>query len=316
MRPLRILTWHVHGNYLYYLSQVPHTFYLPVKPGRPEGYGGRLPGMPWPDNVCDVPADEVKDLDLDVILYQSHKNYTKDQYEILSEGQRRLPRVHLEHDPPRQQPTDTRHVVDDPNVLLVHVTHFNDLMWDSGRTPTRVIEHGVIVPPDVRYGGELERGLVVVNGLASRGRRLGADVVQRVREEVPLDLVGMGSEKAGGLGEVPHDRLPAFEARYRFFFNPIRYTSLGLAVCEAMMIGMPILGLATTEMVTAVENGVSGYVHTDVRHLVERMRELLADPAEARRLGQGARRRARERFGIKRFVDDWLDVFRLVTESA
>jgi len=316
MRPLRILTWHVHGNYLYYLSQVPHTFYLPVKPGRPEGYGGRLPGMPWPDNLCDVPAEEVKNLDLDVILYQSHKNYLEDQYEILSEDQQRLPRVHLEHDPPRQQPTDTRHVVDDPNVLLVHVTHFNDLMWDSGRTPTRVVEHGVMVPPDVRYSGELERGLVVVNGLAGRGRRLGADVVARVRQEVPLDLVGMGSEKAGGLGEVPHDRLPAFEAPYRFFFNPIRYTSLGLAVCEAMMIGMPILGLATTEMVTAVENGVSGHVHTDVRTLVDRMHELLADPAEAHRLGEGARRQARERFRIERFVDDWLDVFRLVTGSA
>lgn len=25
---LRILTWHVHGNYLYYLSQVPHQFYV------------------------------------------------------------------------------------------------------------------------------------------------------------------------------------------------------------------------------------------------------------------------------------------------
>ena len=316
MRPLRILTWHVHGNYLYYLSQVPHTFYLPVKEGRPEGYGGRLPGMPWPDNLCDVPAGEVKNLDLDVILYQSQKNYLEDQYDILSEDQRRLPRVHLEHDPPREQPTDTRHVVDDPNVLLVHVTHFNDLMWDSGQTPTRVVEHGVMVPPEVRYSGELERGLVVVNGLAGRGRRLGADVVARVREEVPLDLVGMGSEKAGGLGEVPHDRLPAFEARYRFFFNPIRYTSLGLAVCEAMMIGMPIVGLATTEMVTAVENGVSGYVHTDVRYLVERMHELLADPAEARRLGEGARRQARERFRIERFVDDWLDVFRLVTGSG
>lgn len=316
MRPLRILTWHVHGNYLYYLSQVPHTFYLPVKEGRPEGYGGRLPGMPWPDNLCDVPAGEVKNLDLDVILYQSQKNYLEDQYDILSEDQRRLPRVHLEHDPPREQPTDTRHVVDDPNVLLVHVTHFNDLMWDSGQTPTRVVEHGAMVPPEVRYSGELERGLVVVNGLAGRGRRLGADVVARVREQVPLDLVGMGSEQAGGLGEVPHDRLPAFEARYRFFFNPIRYTSLGLAVCEAMMIGMPIVGLATTEMVTAVENGVSGYVHTDVRYLVERMHELLADPAEARRLGEGARRQARERFRIERFVDDWLDVFRLVTGSG
>ncbi len=316
MRPLRILTWHVHGNYLYYLSQVPHTIYLPVKADRPEGYGGRLPGMPWPDNLRDVPAEEVKHLDLDVILFQSHKNYLEDQHEILSADQRRLPRVHLEHDPPRQQPTDTRHVVDDPNVLLVHVTHFNDLMWDSGRTPTRVIEHGVMVPAGVHYSGELERGLAVANGLASRGRRLGADVFARVRQEVPLDLVGMGSEKAGGLGEVPHDQLPAFEARYRFFFNPIRYTSLGLAVCEAMMIGMPILGLATTEMVTAVENGVSGHVHTDVRYLVERMHELLADPAEARRLGEGARRKARERFGIERFVDDWLDVFRLVTGSA
>ncbi len=37
-RPLRILTWHVHGSYLYYLVQSPHRFFLPVKPGRPEGY--------------------------------------------------------------------------------------------------------------------------------------------------------------------------------------------------------------------------------------------------------------------------------------
>src|SRR5262249_22926405 len=144
-----------------------------------------------------------------------------------------------------------------------HVTPFNNLMWDSGRTPTRVIDHGVVVPEGVRYTGELERGIVVVNNLCRRGRRLGADVFALADREVPLDLVGMSWREGGGIGEVPHFELPAFEARYRFFFNPIRYTSLGLAVCEAMMVGMPILGLATTEMVTAVENGVSGYVETD-----------------------------------------------------
>ncbi len=58
----------------------------------------------------------------------------------------------------------------------------------------------------------------------------------------------MGAEEAGGLGEVRHVELAAFAARYRFFFNPIRYTSLGLAVIEAMMVGMPIVALATTEM--------------------------------------------------------------------
>ena len=312
MPPLRILTWHVHGSYLYYLTQARHEFYLPVKPGRPEGYGGRLGSFPWSDNVHNISAEEVKNLQLDCILFQSRKNYLEDQYEILSESQRRIPRLYLEHDPPREHPTDTQHIVDDPDVLLVHVTHFNQLMWNSNRTPTLVIEHGVMVPDNVRYTGELERGLVVVNGLLSRGRRLGADVFERVRQEVPLDLVGMGSEQLGGLGEVRHEHLPALASRYRFFFNPIRYTSLGLAVCEAMMVGLPIIGLATTEMGTVVQNGVSGYVDTDIERLVVKMRQLLQDPESAFALGEGARSWARSRFNIQRFTRDWDNAFALV----
>jgi glycosyltransferase involved in cell wall biosynthesis len=315
MQRRRVLTWHVHGSYLYYLSQAHHDFFVPVRPGWPEGYAGRRGNFPFPENVREVPAEDVRSLHLDCILFQSRKNYLEDQYDILSAEQRRLPKIYLEHDPPREHPTDTRHVVDDPNTLLVHVTPFNQLMWDSGRTPTRVIEHGVIEPDGVRYTGELDRGLVVVNNLSRRGRRLGADIFERVRREVPLDLIGIHSEEMGGLGDVPHYRLPAFAARYRFFFNPIRYTSLGLAVCEAMMIGLPVVGLATTELATVVENGVSGYVDTNLDRLVERMRELLADPQEARRLGDGARRRARERFTIARFAREWDDAIACVCET-
>jgi hypothetical protein len=292
--------------------QCRHEFYLPVKPGYPEGYGGRLGNSLWSDNVRDVPAALVREQAFDCILFQSRKNYLHDQHEILSESQRQLPRLYLEHDPPQEHPTNTRHVVNDPNVMLVHVTPFNALMWDSGKTPTCVIEHGVTVP-SVHYTGELDRGLVVVNGLRSRGRRLGADIFTQVRRQVPLDLVGMGSMELDGLGEVPHAQLPALQARYRFFFNPIRYTSLGLAVCEAMMLGMPIVGLATTEMAMVVENGVSGYVGTDVNQLVAVMQRLLREPAEARRLGEGARRYAQERFNIQRFTRDWEAAFALVT---
>jgi hypothetical protein len=312
-RPLRILTWHVHGNYLYYLAHSSQEFYLPVKADRPEGYGGRLPGFPWPDNLYDVPAEAVRECDFDCILFQSHKNYLEDQFEILSEAQRRLPRIFLEHNPPRLHPTDTRHPVDDPEMLLVHVTHFNDLMWDNGRTPSHVIEHGVVVPDGLSYSGELERGIVVINGLKNRGRLAGKDIYERVQEDIPLDLAGMQSEEMGGLGEVSHDRLHALEARYRFFFNPIRYTSLGLAVCEAMMVGMPIVGLATTEMVTAVENGVTGYVSTDIEWLIERMQDLLAYPDLARSLGDAARRCADERFSIERFGHDWDETFTRVS---
>jgi glycosyltransferase involved in cell wall biosynthesis len=183
-------------------------------------------------------------------------------------------------------------------------------MWDSGRSPATVVEHGVDVPANVRWTGELERGLVVVNHLASRGRRLGLDVFERMRERVPLDLVGMGSEELGGLGEIPPTELAAFSARYRFLFNPIRWTSLGLAVCEALQVGLPVVGLATTEMATAVESGVSGVVDTDEERLVRAMERLLADRDEASRLSEGARRRGRDRFGIERFARDWDAVLR------
>lgn len=241
---LRVLTWHVHGSYLYYLSHVPHELYVPVREGRPPGYVGLPPGgFPWPENLHEIPAEQVPALELDAVLSQTHDQWLVERDRLLSPVQRRLPRLHVEHDPPREHPVDQRHPVDDPEALLVHVTHFNELMWDSGATPTRVVEHGVAVPEDVRWTGELDRGLVLVNDLPTRGRRLGADIYRRVRAEIPLDLVGMGSEdEPGGLGEVPHDELPEFAARYRFLFNPIRYTSLGLAVLEAMAVGLPVIG--------------------------------------------------------------------------
>ena len=315
MRRLKILTWHTHGAYLYYLSQSPHDFYVLSKPGRPAGYGGRCGHMPWGDNVHDLPVSEAKRQPLDLILFQDDPQYQEDQYEFLSPAQQRLPKIYLEHDPPRQQPVNTRHIVTDENVLLVHCTAFNRLMWDSSRVPTRVIEHGVIAPK-ASYSGELERGLVVINNIVTRGRRLGFDLFQAARKEVPLDLVGMGAEDAGGLGEIQHAELPAFAARYRLFFNPIRYTSLGLAVIEAMMIGMPIVALATTEMPTVVRHGQSGLLHTDVRVLVEGMKALLGDPGEARRLGREAQRTAHERFSIERFAAEWSQAFYDVAGSS
>jgi glycosyltransferase involved in cell wall biosynthesis len=313
MKRLRILTWHTHGAYLYYLTQVPHDFYVLSKPGRPPGYGGRSGQFRWGANVHDLPVDAAPKTQLDCIVFQDDPQYLQDQYLLLTAAQRRLPKIYIEHDPPRSHPTDARHPVDDDNTLLVHVTAFNRLMWDSGRTLTRVIEHGVIAPANVEYDGGLERGIAVINNLRLRGRRLGSDLYDQVARDVPIDLVGMNATQAGGLGEIPHADLPAFLARYRFFFNPIRYTSLGLAVIEAMMSGLPIVALATTEMATVIRNGVSGHTDTDVDKLIGHMRALLADPAAARALGEAARRYALERFAIGRFVADWEDALAAVT---
>jgi len=309
MRRLRVLTWHVHGNYLLYLARAGADFYLPVRPGGAEGYGGRGTTFPFGPNVHDVPAEGVRDLAIDCVLYQTRRNFDVDGPAILSDAQRRLPRIYLQHDPPWDDPVNEVHWSDDPDGLLVHVTPFNALMWDGGRTPSRVIDHGAFVPADARFTGEIPRGLVVINHLRQRGRRLGADVFQWARARVGLDLVGMDAESFGGIGEVFPPELPHFATRYRFFFNPIRWTSLGLAVIEAMMVGLPVVGLATTELPAVIESGKSGFVDTDVAKLVGPMRELIADAGLARQLGENARRYARERFGIERFARDWEQAF-------
>lgn len=311
---LSIFTWHIHGSYLFYLSQGNFDIYIPVTATKVEGYYGRGETFPFGENVIEVPAEEVKHCIFDCILFQTNKNFLTDQYEILSEAQRSLPRIYLEHDPPQQHPVNTTHIMNDPDVLMVHVTHFNKLMWRNTTPLVKVIDHGII-PSKVQYDGSLQRGVVVINNLFERGRRLGADIYEMVSRHIPLDLIGMGTLENGGIGEILHPELPEFISKYRFFFNPIRYTSMGLSVCEAMMLGMPVVALATTENVTVIQNEVSGFIHTDIDYLVRKMNLLLEDKTLANTLGEAGKKVAEERFNINRFIKEWEDTFNWIVQT-
>lgn len=283
-------------------------------PARSPGRVGRVGALPWGENVHEAPVEAIAGTAFDVVLYQHRAGWDEDRVRWLSEAQRRLPRVYLEHDPPQQHPTDTRHWVQDPDALLVHCTHFNALMWDAGQTPTRVVEHGVRPLTQEAYRGDLERGLVVVNHLQRRGRRLGEDLYRQLIERVPLTLVGMGSEgMPGGWGEASQLELPAHMAAHRFFLHPVRYTSLGLALIEAMLIGQPIVGLATTELATVIRSGENGFIDNRPDALADAMSRLLREPGLAREWGERGRQLARERFNIDRFVADWMQVLHEVT---
>ncbi len=314
-KKLKIFTWHIHGTYLYYLSQGDFTIYIPVNEEKNEGYYGRGNTFPFGDNVVEVKVEDVKNTTFDCILFQTNKNYLFDQYEILSEEQRSLPKVYVEHDTPAKYPADAKHIINTADVLMVHVTNFNKLMWNNDDCAiVKVIDHGVIIPPHT-YTGELDKGVVIINHIYQRGRKLGADIFDKVREKIPLDLIGMGTAEYGGLGEVLHPQMPEFIGQYRFCFNPIRWTSLGLAVLEAMAVGLPIVALSTTEYTTVVKDGVNGFIHTDVDYLIEKMQWLLENKNGAQTLGNEARKTVQSRFGIERFVNDWKDVFELAVQK-
>jgi glycosyltransferase involved in cell wall biosynthesis len=311
MDRLRVLIWHIHGSYLNALARVDHDWFLPVKAGRPEGYGGRGPTFDLPDNVHEIAADDIRHHDLDVVIFQTVKNLQEDAPAILSPEQRRLPCLYLEHNVPRPDAVNSRHPFAGQPGLLVHVTRFNQVMWDNGATPTRVIEHSVAIDPTIAYDGALPRGVTLANGMPARPRIAGYDLFLRARGSLPLDAVGMGTEAFGGLGDIPYRDLHRRIARYRFLFSPMRYTSLPLAVIEAMTIGMPVVALATTELPTVIEDGVNGYCSCDLDLLIDRMKTLLADPDLAAELGRNARATARRRFGLDRFCADWSDALHL-----
>jgi len=303
---VKILLWHVHGSWTTAFVHGEHEYLVPVVPDRgPEGRG-RAQTYAWPEAAREVTLEEAADAEVDVVIAQR-----PEELDGLGErwlGGRKpgrdLPAVYVEHNAPQGRIADMRHpAADRDDLAVVHVTHFNDLFWDCGDTRTHVIEHGV-VDPGYRYTGELPRSAVVINEARRRGRVTGTDLLERLRQEVPLDLFGMDSVAVGGLDDIRQDDLHDQMARRRVYLHPIRWTSLGLSLIEAMHLGMPVVALATTEVPEAVPEA-AGVVSTRVEVLRDAVRDLVADPDTARERGLAARVAALERYGLGRFLADW-----------
>ena len=301
---MRIFLWHVHGSWTTALVQGPHDYFVPVLADRGADGRGRAQTWDWPARVVEVSPDEAQDLEVDVVVMQRPEELDRLVVDWL--GRRPgsdVPAVYLEHNAPQGRIADMVHpAADRPELCVVHVTHFNRLFWDTGSTPTTVIEHG-IPDPGYRYTGELEAAVAVVNEPVRRGRVTGTDLLAELRAMAPIQLYGMRSEPLGGI-DVPQHRLHDEMARHRAYLHPVRWTSLGLALIEAMHLGLPVVAVGTTEVPDAVPPD-AGVVSTRPEILGAALARLVHDPEESRAMGLAARRAARARYGLERFLADW-----------
>ena len=311
---MNILVWHVHGSWMTSFVQGPHTYLVPVTEERgPEGLG-RAQTFRWPDSVLEVRPEQLRETPIDVVILQRPWEEELAERWTGRRPGRDLPAIYLEHNTPKGSVPDTPHPTAGRDDLVVcHVTAFNELFWDNAGTPTVVIEHG-IVDPGHRYRGDLAHCAAVVNEPMRRGRTVGTDLLPRFAALAPLDVFGM---QTAGLGlhlgldqarcrthELPQADLHDELARRRVYVHPVRWTSLGLSLLEAMHLGMPVVALATTEAVEAVPAG-AGVVSTRMDTLVDAADRYLNDPEAAAEAGRQARIAAKRRYGLKRFLDDW-----------
>jgi hypothetical protein len=302
---VNVLIWHVHGAWTTSFVHGRHTYLLPVDPDRSADGLGRARTYDWPDQAVELDRAQLADHPVDVVVLQRPC-----ELDGLAErwlGGRRpgrdVPAVYLEHNAPHARIADMRHpAADRDDLVVVHVTYFNDLFWDCGGTPTRVIEHG-IPDPGHRYTGELARCAVVINEARRRGRVTGTDLLPRLGQAAPIDLFGIAAGELNG-ADLPQAHLHRQMARRRVYLHPVRWTSLGLSLIEAMYLGMPVVALGTTEVAEAVPD-TAGVVSTSVERLQHGVRELIADPDGARERGRAARAAALNRFALSRFLDQW-----------
>jgi hypothetical protein len=308
---MKVLLWHVHGGWTDAFVRGGHDYVLPTTPAR-DGWGLGRGGRDWP--AREVAPDDLRNEDVDVVVLQRPDEIAEAERLTGRRIGHDLPAVYLEHNTPKGDvPLSVHPMADRDDLDLVHVTHTNALLWDTGRTRTRVIEHGVR-DPGLRYTGGLERFAAVINEPVRRWRVTGTDLLPRFAAVAPVDVFGMGTDLLDdafdgappirGLGDVPPAAMHPALAERRAYLHPHRWTSLGLSLIEAMQLGMPVIALAATEAPRAVPPE-AGAVSADLDELVRAARDLLADPDEARRRGAVARDVALERYGLARFLLDW-----------
>ncbi|NJP33925.1 glycosyltransferase [Micromonospora thermarum] len=313
---MNVLLWHVHGSWTTSFVHGKHRYLVPVTHDRGPYGLGRARTYPWPDSAVEVAPDDLRTAEVDLVILQRPEEFDLAADWLGRRPGRDLAAIFVEHNTPKDGdvPNSRHPMADRDDLLIAHVTAFNQLFWDTGSTRTTVVDHGV-VPPAVEYTGELERLAVVINEPVRRWRVTGTDLLARFAEIAPLDVFGM---KVAGLADhlgLPADRLTSHDdlpqarmhaelGRRRAYLHLCRWTSLGLSLIEAMTIGMPVVALATTEAVMAVPPE-AGALSTRVDDLFDATRRLMADPALARRAGAVGRAAARERYGLERFLADW-----------
>jgi hypothetical protein len=310
---VRILMWDVHGGYTDSLLAGSHDYLF--LPPEATGRGGlaRLRGSS-PGSAREVSSAELRDDPPDLVLLQRLEEIDLCRERLARRPGVELPAIFLEHNTPKADVPNTRHPLSDaPGLMIVQVTHFNDVFWDCGETPTRVIEHGV-ADPGLRYRGEIDRLAFVVNEPVRRWRVTGTDLLRRF-DGVDIDAFGIDADllpdalhpsdaKVSFAGNLSPAELYDAMALRRAYVHLNRWTSLGLSLIQAMLLGMPVVVLDATEASRAVPPDC-GALSSDVDDLVRAARVLLRDLDEATRRGQNARRAALDQYGIERFLRDW-----------
>ncbi|GAB1594495.1 glycosyltransferase family 4 protein [Lysobacter claricitrinus] len=189
--------------------------------------------------------------------------------------------------------------------------------------PMRVIHNGVdtrrFAPVHAREARDVFRLLYVGTWMARKGVDLLAPVMRQLGDGYELRHTGGGrvidhlDEPANmhNVGRLAGDDVITAMREADALLFPSRSEGLPLVVVEAMACGLPVVARATSSLPEVVEDGVTGMLVSEesVEAIAATIRQLAADEDARRLMGQRARQRAEDLFGIERMVDAYIECY-------
>ena len=316
--PLNILTFVTHERYEPNLCKTGHNFYAYTGEGIRDWNTNYAP---IPDNYCildkglggkQIPLH----LDIDLIISQNivaHYDLAQGISQYLN-----IPIINIHHTlpPPAWKKEELQSLSSKVGVFDVYITDHNLKVWNINPKNSKVIYHGI----DSNFwkpAKKTKRGsyaLSVVNDWINRDWCCGYNLWKETTAGIPIKAIG----DTPGLSQ-PASSLEDLRDNYNscgLFVNTSTYSPIPMSLLEAMSCGCAVVSTATCAIPEIIENGVNGFVTNNISEMKEYISAILKDEKLRDSLGKEARKTILNKFSIKRFADEWNEIFYKVANDA
>ena len=322
---MRILTHFAHGAYQTALAALKDIMFYHIIDEEAQYFSkDACPKKSWddsiplPSNIIVISAKEAFQIKFDLILAHWHP-FIVPFHTLWPE----LPMIFLEHTYPyknlKSEVFRWRNIRHDNCAHTVFITPSSQKAWGAEKdAQASYIYHSIDVdnfPQKIDYSGQ--QIMTTTNEFISRDWACGFSLWARVLG-VPMSsfftdiaLYGYGNANIGKTAKGMRTRQEILDllCKAGVYFNPSIMSPIPMSLLEAAAVGTPIVSTKYCEPGELFKSGEHGIISNDIGTLRRGIKQLLANPDEAKCMALNAKKVVKELFKPKKFCEEWSNIF-------
>lgn len=191
------------------------------------------------------------------------------------------------------------------NTQLVFCGYKQKKEYGAEESNIPVIYYGIDTNEFNNYNGNTKKILTVVNDYRLREKVTRYSLYQEITKGFEADNYGRQDDGLPSPITMDYEHLKQIYRDYAIFLDTANHSPLSMSMLEAMATGMPVITTYHDDMSLIIQDDDNGIISNDIGYLREKMKELLVNPKECKRLGDNARETIKQKFNIPQFIEKW-----------